>query len=148
MSIPRTLVAFVALVSLGCRPPYMADPGVSKDGSLYQGSTGPLSYQASSLADGTLVIGKTVHAEACQQSIVLPIPLGGMTTPRTSSPGVVTLGVGWGDGGYARAMAEAEKSAGGGLLVDVRADRHFTTVLWVYRRDCVEVHAAVASPRR
>lgn len=148
MRFERAIVVLVAVVSIGCRPPYMADSGVSKDGSIYQGSTGPLSYASSGLKDGTLVLGRTVHAEACQQSIVLPIPVGGHTTPRTSSAGFVPLGVGWGDGGYSRAMAEAAKSAGDGPLVDVRADRHFTTVLWVYRRDCVEIHASVATPRR
>ena len=72
----------------------------------------------------------------------------GVTVPDSGAQGLTVLqaGVGWGDGGLARAMAKAEQDAGGDVLVDVRADRHFSTVLWIYRRDCVEIHASVAPP--
>lgn len=136
----------VALVLAGCMPPYVANPGVSKDGTLYHGSTGPLSYEAPTLRDGGASL-RAVSGEACQYSIVLPIPTGGVTVPdQGKATGVVQLGVGWGNGGYANAMANAEKEARGEPLVDIRADRHFTTVLWIYRRDCVEIHAS-AAPR-
>ncbi len=149
MSLDGRGMAFLATTALvvgaaGCMPPYVANPGVSKDGSVYQGSTGPLSYQSPALLDGGAPL-REVSGQACQYAIVVPIPTGGVTVPdRHASSGVFQLGVGWGDGGYARAIAEAEKEAAGGVLVDVRADRHFSTVLWIYRRDCVEVHASVA----
>jgi hypothetical protein len=50
----------------------------------------------------------------------------------------------WGYGGYADAMAEASRDASGRNLYDVRADLHISTVLGVYVRQCVEVHASVA----
>ena len=140
------VVAALAIVGVGCMPPYVANPGASRDGTIYQGSTGPLSYQASTLRDGRALL-REVRGEACQYSIVLPLPIGGAAVPdQGSEAGVLQLGVGWGDGGFARAMEDARRDAGGDVLVDVRADRHFTTVLWVYRRNCVEVHASVAAP--
>jgi hypothetical protein len=140
-------IAALALLAVGCMPPYAAKPGVMKDGTLYQGSTGPLSYQASTLIDARAPL-REVTSQACQYAIVLPLPVGGVTVPDSGATGldVLQLGVGWGDGGYARAMAQAEQDAAGGVLVDVRADRHFSTVLWIYRRDCVEIHASVAPP--
>jgi hypothetical protein len=140
-------IAIAALLGVGCMPPYVANPGVMKDGTIYQGSTGPLSYQASTLIDARAPL-REVTAQACQYAIVLPLPVGGVTVPDTGTNtlDVLQLGVGWGDGGYARAMAEAEKDAAGDVLVDVRVDRHFSTVLWIYRRNCVEIHASVAHP--
>lgn len=142
-----TMIAITALIVVGCMPPYVANPGVTKDGTLYQGSTGPLSYQAPTLIDARAPL-REVTAQACQYALVVPLPVGGVTVPNNgaSSLDVLQLGVGWGDGGFARAMAKAEEDAGGDVLVDVRVDRHFSTVLWVYRRDCVEIHASVAPP--
>jgi hypothetical protein len=140
-------IAFAALLGVGCMPPYVANPGVTKDGTIYHGSTGPLSYQASTLIDARAPL-REVTAQACQYAIVLPLPVGGVTVPDNGANnlGVLQLGVGWGDGGYARAMAQAEADAAGDVLVDVRVDRHFSTVLWIYRRDCVEIHASAAHP--
>lgn len=52
--------------------------------------------------------------------------------------------IGAGDRGYAAAMRKAQAAAGSGTLFDVRADVHTTAVLGIWRRDCVEVHAAIA----
>jgi hypothetical protein len=143
-----TITIALLLCCASCRAPYMAQPGAARDGTIYQGSVGPLSYQAPTLLDVTRRV-REVTAEACQYAIVLPLPIGGLTTPSDpASAGLTPIGVGWGDGGFERAMANAEREAGGGLLFDVRADRHFMTVLWIYRRDCVEVHASVGTPRR
>jgi hypothetical protein len=143
-------VALLLVGSAACKAPYMARPSVAEGGTIYQGSVGPLSYQAPTPADVTPPAPvREVTAEACQQAIVIPIPIGGVTTPSDpASAGLTPIGVAWGDGGVARAMASAARDAGDGVLYDVRVDRHFFTVLWVYRRDCVEVHASVAAPRR
>jgi hypothetical protein len=55
-----------------------------------------------------------------------------------------SIGVAWGDGGYQKAMAAAQAKVPGQRLFDVRADVHVTSVLGVFRRQCLEVHAAAA----
>lgn len=47
----------------------------------------------------------------------------------------------FGDDGYAKAVARARGSVGGKDLFDVRADLRTTSILGVWTRSCIEVHA-------
>ena len=47
----------------------------------------------------------------------------------------------FGSDGYAKAMARARRSVGGKDLFDVRADLRTTSILGVWTRSCIEVHA-------
>lgn len=137
-------IAAAALVAAGCAPPpYHARMGVLVPSPLmvYEGATGPLSHQAPTLRDGTRLVGETT-GEACQSGLALPIGLAGLFTPTPAAP--ASIGVAWGDGGWSEAMKDAQKKAPGGRLVDVRADLHVTNILFVWRRQCLEIHAAVA----
>ncbi len=70
---------------------------------------------------------RIVHGEACNRSILYLIA--------------------WGDGGYAAATRAALKEEPNGLLYDVKADIHGTTILLgLYSRTCTVVTGKVAKP--
>jgi hypothetical protein len=90
---------------------------------------------------------RTAYGESCVDSVTLP-----------PSPPAVFLGsatllqyLPWnsveatlGDDGYAKAMSRARDAAQGAPLVDVRADARVTSVLGIWTRSCIEIHATVA----
>ena len=142
------LAGVAALACASCGPPYVARPGVLPEGTVFEEATGPLSYQASTPRDvGRVAPRGEAHGEACQYGIIVPISAASTFFRNPTADDVARippLGVVWGEGGYAAAMADAQQSAGGGRLYDVRADLHISSVLGVYVRDCVDVHASIA----
>jgi hypothetical protein len=52
------------------------------------------------------------------------------------------LSGGWGEGGYAEALASALKSAPSARLVNVRADLNTRIILGIWRQQCVRVVAS------
>jgi hypothetical protein len=89
---------------------------------------------------------RIAYGESCVVSLTFP-----------PSPPVVFLGsatvaqlVPWnsleatfGDDGYAKAIARARDSVQGAPLVEVRADARLTSVLGIWTRSCIEIHATV-----
>jgi hypothetical protein len=145
------IVAACALLLGACSPPaYQARMGVLVPSPLmvYEGAAGPLSYQTPTHADarGLAVVGET-RGESCQQGLAVPVGLAALFTPSPAPASLSSIGVAWGEGGYAEAMKDAEKNAEktakGGRLVDIRADLHVTNILLVWRRQCLEIHASV-----
>lgn len=162
MSAMRLIVALasvVLLVGLSACAPVLGstrEPAYQGNGAvagthvadailLYQDTAGPLSYRAAAKLDGP---GRPVVGRACQSALTLPVVLlwgairGGSMA---NAPGFI--GAAWGDGGYMRAVAEANASAPGAHLVNVRADLRTTVILGLWRRQCVEVNALAFEPR-
>jgi hypothetical protein len=143
------LVAGVAL--LGCAPlaGRTRDPAYVGNGpgflmlpplNVYQDSTGPLSYRSPAGPIGA----REVHGEACQSGLMLPVGLiwAAIESGNTArAPGF--LSAGWGDGGYAKAVAAAAALAPNARLANVRADLNTRIILGVWRQECVRVVAAV-----
>lgn len=94
-------------------------------GCIYANVTTPLSYRSPTPGD----VGGVAH-------------LGAEVSGRACNHGVLYL-VGWGDGGYARALDNARKQAPQAVLADVRADSNGFNVLGVYQRMCTTIHARV-----
>jgi hypothetical protein len=144
------LLALACVACVACAPQYVARPGVSRAGNVFEQATGPLSYQSPTARDVARTSGgpRTVRGESCQHAIVFPVAVAvalfqkPAATEATPAP---SLGVAWGDGGYVQALEEARAAAGGAELYDVRADAHVTAILGIYVRRCLEVHAEVAS---
>jgi len=145
-----TRAAIFALTCIACAPQYVARPGVSRAGTVFEQATGALSYQSPTARDVVRTSREphTVRGESCQHAIVLPVAFAATFFQKPTSTDVSRippLGVAWGDGGYARALEEARAAAGGAELYDVRADTHVTAILGIYVRSCLEVHAEVAA---
>jgi len=138
----------VALALCSCEPPYVARPRVLTSGTVFELASGPTSYRAPGPRDVRRAAPhRNAYGESCQYGVVLPVSLAAAVLSAPASDDVARippLGVVWGKGGYADALAEAHRDAAGGMLYDVRADIHFSSVLGVYVRKCVEVHASVA----
>ncbi len=137
-----------ALACACCAPPYVARPQVLTTGTIFEHASGPTSYQAPAPRDvGRAAPRGTAYGESCQYGIILPVSLAAVFLSPPASDDVARippLGVVWGEGGYADALARADRDAMGGRLYDVRADLHVSSVLGVYVRQCVEVHASIA----
>lgn len=110
---------------------------------LYQDSVGPLSYRSVS---GGAAPSRAVNGVACQSAITIPFGLI-WAVAQSGSPANAAgfLGAGWGDGGYAKAVAAAQAAAPGSRLTDVRADLRTRIVLGIWRQQCVQI-AATAVP--
>ena len=136
----------VAAVAAGCALPQTPAPVT---GAVFDDARGPMQYRSPAPRDAKELRSppQTAHGESCVHSVTLP-----------PAPPAVFLGSGsalqllpWssfdvtvGDQTYAKAMAQARGSVAGAPLVDVRADSHVTSVLGVWTRWCIEVHATVA----
>jgi hypothetical protein len=110
--------------------------------TVYQNSVGPLSYRSPSVSVGSPP-AREVRGEACQSAITLPVGLvwAAIKSGNTAyAPGF--LSGGWGEGGYAEALASALKSAPNARLVNVRADLNTKIILGIWRQQCVRVVAA------
>jgi hypothetical protein len=145
-------VAMIACLLQGCAPfiGSTRDPSYVGNGPgaialppllvLYQNSVGPLSYRSQPVGSGP---AREVRGEACQSAITLPVGLvwaaikAGNTAYATAF-----LSGGWGEGGYAEALASALKSAPNSRLVDVRADLNTKVILGIWREQCVRVVAS------
>jgi hypothetical protein len=145
-------LAALACLLAGCAPMLgqTRDPAYQGNGSsrlhtsgstlVYQDTVDPLSYRASPSALAKRV---PVRGEACQSALTLPFGLLlAAFEAGNAAAAPAFLGAGWGDGGYAKAVAAAGASAPGTRLVDVRADLHTTIVLGVWRQQCVQISAA------
>jgi len=74
---------------------------------------------------------REVRGESCRNAVGLPLFLwGGYDV------------VGWAEGGYLEAVAQAQAQAPGATLTDVRVDVRFLNIL-IFRKECLEVTAAV-----
>ncbi len=143
----RAIAAYAAGAALcGCALPQSPIP--TPDGTLYQGTIDAMQYR-SPLPRDVRIGRKPEEAQgtACRTMLALP------TNPPTVFYGSTLaaqlipwqpLSITFGDDGYAAAMARAREAAGGPPLFDVRVDLHTTAILGIWRRECVEVHAAVA----
>jgi hypothetical protein len=61
--------------------------------------------------------------------------------------GIGSISAGWGDGGYANALANLRtKVPPNAVLFDVRADIRLRTILSVYAEECLVLDAAVFVP--
>jgi hypothetical protein len=144
-------VAVIACLLQGCAPfiGHTQDPAYVGNGPgaialpplvLYQNSVGPLSYRSQPVGSGA---AHEVRGEACQSAITLPVGLvwaaikAGNTAFATAF-----LSGGWGEGGYAEALASALKSAPNARLVNVRADLNTKIILGIWREQCVRVVAS------
>ena len=96
-------------------------------GCLHANVVQPLAYRSPTPGDvgGTTKLGGEVEGTACAHAVL----------------GLVA----WGDGGYAKAVADATQNAGPGAIVaDVQADTKELSVLSVvYNRRSTVVHARV-----
>ena len=150
----RRLGLLAILVGLvpACAP-FMArtrDPAYAGNGpgasqlpplSVYQNSSGPLSYRSTPVGKGPL---REVRGEACQSSLMLPVGLVWAAVKSGNparAPGY--LSAGWGEGGYAEAMSAALADAPNTRPVAVRADMNTRIILGIWRQQCVRVHASV-----
>lgn len=109
---------------------------------VYQDSAGPLSYRSTPVGPGAL---REVRGEACQSGLMFPIGLlwAAVESGNTArAPGFISGG--WGEGGYAEAVASALRAAPNSRLVAVRADMNTRIILGVWRQQCVRVLASVA----
>ena len=155
---PSHYVGLSAVVLLSGCAPFLGGPtrNPSYDGNgtgamllpplvVYQNSSGPLSYRAAVAEPGE---PRAVRGEACQSAITLPVGLvwAAIKSGNTAlAPGF--LSGGWGEGGYAEAVADALSDAPGARLVDVRADLRTKIILGIWRQQCVRV-TALAVPAR
>lgn len=99
---------------------------IAAPGCLYANVTTPLSYRSPTPADvgGIEHLGAEVSGRACNHSVLYL--------------------VGWGDGGYAKALDNARRQAPQAVLADVRVDTEGMNVLaGIYQRGCTVVHARV-----
>ena len=94
---------------------------VAASGCVYADVKTPLAYRAPTAVEAKAAGAADVEGTACNQ---------------------VVLGlVGWGDGGYAAAVADAKAKSGATQLADVRADTTFFNVLFLYDKVCTRVTA-------
>jgi hypothetical protein len=143
--VPRLcFLAFAALA--GCAIPQI--PPTSQ-GVLVTGARSPIQYRSPLPRDASGVPSppRMAVGESCVDGFTFP-----------SSPPAVFLGSGlvvstlpWtslsvtlGDRGYATALARARDSVAGAQLFDIRADAHVISILSIWTRSCIEVHASAA----
>jgi hypothetical protein len=144
-------VAVIACLLQGCAPfiGQTRDPAYAGNGPgaivlpplvVYQNSVGPLSYRSQPVGTG---LAREVRGEACQSALTLPIGLvwAAIKAGNTAYAAAFLSG-GWGEGGYAEALASALKSAPNSRLVNVRADLNTRIILGVWRQQCVRVVAS------
>ena len=143
----RAVPLLVPLALAGCAtsPPV---PFHVPDANVYQATKDPIQYRSPLPRDldATPARPREATGVACHTGIYLPTQqsspfLGSQWLANAVSP--ANLGVLWGDAGVIRAMEEAKANAGGGTLFDVRLDVHSISVLGIFHRDCLEVHASV-----
>jgi hypothetical protein len=92
-------------------------------GCIYTNVRAPLSYRSPTPGDVQGTLGAEVDGEACSQAVLYL--------------------VGWGDGGYSAAVADAKAKSSAVLLADVRADMRLFNVLGVYQKRCTRVRGRV-----
>jgi hypothetical protein len=110
---------------------------------VYQDATGPLAYRSVPVSPGPL---REVRGEACQSAITFPLALvWGAIESGNPANASAFLSAGWGNAGYAEAVASARQSAPHAPLVNVRADLHTRIILGVWRQECVCVVGSVAA---
>jgi hypothetical protein len=98
---------------------------VLSTGCIYADVKVPLAYRAATATEAHAEKAPEVEGLACNQ---------------------VVLGlIGWGDAGYAAAVADAKAKSGAKVLADVRADTTLFNVLFVYIKACTHVTAKVAA---
>jgi hypothetical protein len=131
----------------GCATPQ--SPVHVPDATIYDGTREGMQYRSPLPKDAqpAVVTGQQALGVSCSTTIGFPpLPpalfLGSESVINAIPWPSFTIGAG--DRGYAAAMKEAHQAAGEGALVDVRADLHTTSILSIVRRDCTEVHAAIA----
>jgi hypothetical protein len=89
-------------------------------GCLYTDVRVPLAYGSATPGDAGGTVGREVTGSACNVGILWLVAVG--------------------DGGYAAAVRDAEKSANAPFLVDVRSDTSYQNVLFgAYQRQCTNV---------
>jgi hypothetical protein len=146
------LIVLTAAVLPGCAPliGHTRDPAYLGNGPgaialppvvAYQNSTGPLSYRATSASAAGL---REVQGESCQSALTFPVALAWAAIESGSAANAAaSLSVGWGEGGYAEAVANALQSAPRARLVSARADLHTRVILGVWRQQCVRIVGSV-----
>lgn len=119
------------------KPTYQANGGVMRMGGilLFQNTEAPLSFV--SLTEGELpadaVKTGPVRGKGCQHG--LSVPLSASLRPTQISGAA-------GKGGTRKALARIRESDGELRgLYDVKVDVHITSILGLYRRQCVEIAA-------
>lgn len=134
----------------GCAFPPL--PATVTNGTLYQGTADPVQYRSPLPRDAHLATASGTPRGATGQSCrtvlafpsIPPTPFYGSNLASQLVPWQ-SLALVFGDRSYAAALGKARDSVDGAVLYDVRADMHTTAVLGIWRRECIEVHAAVAS---
>lgn len=146
---PRRMLAGIAGMACtwGCATPQT--PLHLPDATIYDGTRDVMQYRSPLPKDAqpAVVTARQALGVSCSTTIAFPpLPpalfLGSQSVINALPWPSFTIGAG--DRGYAAAMREAHAAAGDGILVDVRADLHTTSILSIVRRDCTEVHAAIA----
>jgi hypothetical protein len=133
----------------GCAFPPL--PSTITSGTIYQGTVDPVQYRSP--------LPRDVHAspagprdrqatgQSCRTLLsfpaIPPTPFYGSGFAAQIIPWQ-SLALVFGDDSYAAAVGKARDSVDGAILYDVRADIHTTALLGVWRRECIEIHAAVA----
>ncbi len=108
---------------------------------VYQDSSGALSYHSPTALGSAPGPALRVQGRACQHGLQFPLIGARKDLAGTS------LSAGWGQGAYREALDDARESLPPqALLFDVRADINTFMILTVYRRQCLEINAAVAMP--
>jgi hypothetical protein len=153
-----TLVSLMSTLLCGClgaltpSAAYIADPQVVAlpQWTVYQGSTGSLSYQTAVGRDGQrFIAAPRVQGRACQHGLQVPILgiVAAATNSSTLARGPAAISAGWGDGGYRAAVDNAKaKLPKEAILYDVRADMRHRLILTVYHEQCVVIDAGVLLP--
>ena len=140
----RSVFLCAPLVAAACALPESQTPVI--DGTLFQSTRDPAQYRSPLPRDvkPAAPTERQAHGESCRTSVFFP-PLPpavflGSNVPLAYLP-YNNLQVLLGDEGYAHAVARARASVDGAQLVDVHADVHVVSVLGLWRRECIEVHA-------
>jgi len=108
---------------------------------VYQDSSGALSYHSQTAQGIAPEQARRVHGRACQHALQFPLIGARRELSGTS------LSAGWGQGAYGEALDNARQGLPAeALLFDVRADINTFMILTVYRKQCLEISAAVAMP--
>ncbi len=147
--IGRVVVSTLVSLSAGCAMP-QGVPSVPSY-TLAHATRDPAEYRSAAPRDVQSPPARwpEAHGQACRTLLTFPPE---PPTPFLGSAAAASLvpwpsfDATWGNDGYAKAVANALDSAGGGTLIDVRADVHTTAILGIWRKECIEVHGLVAPP--
>jgi hypothetical protein len=144
-----------ALIFTGCATPVLPSP---TGGTLFQGTTNGVQYRSALPRDVSHPPStpREAYGQSCTTTLTFPMS---PSTPFYGSDVALQvlnlrqpLALIVGDAGFAAAVANARQSVQNAPLYDVRVDLHTITVLSLYRRDCLEIHAsalsAAAGPRQ